>query len=139
MPKTRRAGRKYQLRRVLAQLQEPVPSHGLLSTLGCEFERQPLSSIDNRDAIPRVNYNQCPFDVTCFKPTPVPERRTSYRLIPIDVPRTYVDIEDIRKDDPRYHLYASRQRVSLWKNNWLPNGATHISFIPKATIDARRE
>ena len=140
MPKTRRAGRKYQMRKVLAQLQELVPATGLLSVLGSDYDytHDATSEVQTgkcRDSSTSSSQKQQP--ATCSDGRPlVPTATQSYRLIPVDVPPTWVDIEQIEKTDPRYGFYASRQRVSSWINDQLPNGATHVTFVPRAIIQS---
>lgn len=134
MPKTRRGGRKYQLRKIKAELYQPLPTYGFLHYVGIERDyavteetgdpfilnsrvsEYKLVTID----VPRKNVS--PSVIPAADPRlavyttrlPTEEDDRAYNLVPVFVPRRVINIAHVPKDDPRYHYYASKQRVSAW-------------------------
>jgi len=83
MPKTRRGGQKYHLRKITAQLYAPPPRNHLL---GIEY------TSDSEDEISRVSNTN---NLQCYK------------LIPIEVPAATFNPTAIPESDPRYGAYMS--------------------------------
>lgn len=140
MPKQRRGGRKYQVRRVKAQLYQTLPTHGFLHYLGVEGDyavadkTEALSSLPVRVSdyklvpiifhVPRIRPSDIPAEDPRFaayttRPSTekdVPEH-IPYKLVRISVGKRPVDVTHISKEDPRYEFYASKNRVSAWINS----------------------
>jgi len=83
MPKTRRGGQKYHLRKVIAQLYAPPPKNHLL---GVDYNS------DYETETPRV-LHQVDFP--------------RYELIPIEVTTTAIHSSTIPESDPRYKVYTA--------------------------------
>jgi len=85
MPKTRRGGQKYQLRKIIAQLYALPPNNHLL---GVEY----ISDCETETS--RVPH-QVDFPY--------------YKLTPIEVPITVIDPVAIPESDPRYKAYKDNK------------------------------
>jgi len=83
MPKTRRGGQKYHLRKIIAQLYAPPSKNHLL---GVEYNSD--CELENSRVLHLVD-------------------ALHYKLTPIEVPVTAINPAAIPKSDPRYKIYTS--------------------------------
>jgi len=95
MPKTRRGGRKYHLRKVIAQLYAPPSKNNYL---GVEYN----SDFDIEDV--QANYQTNP---------------TRYTLIPIEVTPVAIHPSTIPESDPRYKAYTETAILDQERNKLL--------------------